>query len=72
MPGKNQDSVYTEWNGRGQTLELAELLENARRNEALLQRLQAFELQLLSAQNWQNFLTLLLDAKIILCIIESE
>ncbi len=62
MPGKNQDSVYTEWNGRGQTLELAELLENARRNEALLQRLQAFELQLLSAQNWQDFLTLLLEA----------
>ncbi len=43
-------------------MELQELLENARRNEALLKRLQAFELQLLSAQNWQDFLTLLLEA----------
>jgi len=43
-------------------LELKELLENARRNEALLKRLQAFELQLLSAQNWQDFLTLILEA----------
>jgi two-component system cell cycle response regulator len=43
-------------------LELKELLDNARRNEALLKRLQAFELQLLSAQHWQDFLTLLLEA----------
>ena len=43
-------------------MELKELLENARRNEALLKRLQAFELQLLSAQSWQDFLTLLLEA----------
>ena len=43
-------------------MELKELLENARRNEALLRRLQAFELQLLSAQSWLDFLTLLLEA----------
>jgi|TARA_R110001583_G_scaffold99948_2_gene245515 diguanylate cyclase (GGDEF)-like protein len=43
-------------------VELKELLENARRNEALLRRLQAFELQLLSAQSWLDFLTLLLEA----------
>ncbi|UTW49562.1 GGDEF domain-containing protein [Bacterioplanoides sp. SCSIO 12839] len=42
-------------------MELTELLENARRNEALLRRLQAFELQLLSCQTWLDFLTLLLD-----------
>ncbi|WP_430462098.1 GGDEF domain-containing protein [Thalassolituus sp. LLYu03] len=42
-------------------MDLEELLENARRNEALLRRLQAFELQLLSAQNWFDFLTLLLE-----------
>ncbi|MBV1960052.1 MAG: hypothetical protein KUG48_00410, partial [Oleibacter sp.] len=43
-------------------MELKELLDNARRNEALLKRLQASELQLLSAQHWQDFLTLLLEA----------
>lgn len=42
-------------------MDLEELLENARRNEALLRRLQAFELQLLSAQTWFDFLTLLLE-----------
>ncbi|MFC3679711.1 diguanylate cyclase [Bacterioplanoides pacificum] len=42
-------------------MELTELLENARRNEALLKRLQAFELQLLSCQTWLDFLTLLLE-----------
>ena len=42
-------------------MDLTELLENARRNEALLKRLQAFELQLLSCQNWLDFLTLLLE-----------
>jgi len=42
-------------------VDLEELLENARRNEALLRRLQAFELQLLSCQTWFDFLTLLLD-----------
>lgn len=43
-------------------MELNELLDNARRNEALLRRLQAFELQLLAAQSWQDFLTLILEA----------
>lgn len=42
-------------------MDLTELLENARRNEALLKRLQAFELQLLSCQSWADFLTLLLE-----------
>lgn len=42
-------------------MDLEELLENARRNEALLRRLQAFELQLLSCQNWFDFLSLLLE-----------
>ena len=42
-------------------MDLTELLENARRNEALLKRLQAFELQLLSCQTWLDFLTLLLE-----------
>ena len=42
-------------------MDLTELLENARRNEALLTRLQAFELQLLSCQTWLDFLTLLLE-----------
>ena len=42
-------------------MELEELLENARRNEALLGRLQAYELQLLSCQTWYDFLTLLLE-----------
>lgn len=42
-------------------MDLQELLDNARRNEALLRRLQAFELQLLSCQTWFDFLTLLLD-----------
>ena len=42
-------------------MDLTELLENAHRNEALLKRLQAFELQLLSCQNWLDFLTLLLE-----------
>tara|TARA_Y100001001_G_scaffold145756_1_gene152690 strand:- start:2864 stop:3880 length:1017 start_codon:yes stop_codon:yes gene_type:complete len=42
-------------------VDLEELLANARRNEALLRRLQAFELQLLSCQTWFDLLTLLLD-----------
>ena len=42
-------------------MDLQELLDNARRNEALLRRLQAFELQLLSCQTWFDFLTLLLE-----------
>lgn len=41
-------------------MNVQELLDNARRNEALLRRLQAFELQLLSCQNWADLLTLLL------------
>ncbi|MDF1763974.1 MAG: sensor domain-containing diguanylate cyclase [Oleibacter sp.] len=43
-------------------MELKELLENARRNESLLKRLQTFELQLLAAQSWQDYLTLILEA----------
>lgn len=42
-------------------MDLQELLDNARRNEALLRRLQAFELQLLSCQTWFDLLTLLLE-----------
>ncbi len=42
-------------------MDLQELLDNARRNEALLKRLQAFELQLLSCQTWSDFLTLVLQ-----------
>lgn len=42
-------------------MDLQELLENARRNEALLRRLQAFELQLLSCQTWSDFLILVLE-----------
>lgn len=42
-------------------MDLQELLENARRNEALLRRLQAFELQLLSCQTWLDLLKLLLE-----------
>lgn len=42
-------------------MDVAELLENARRNEALLRRLQSFELQLLSCQCWYDLLILLLE-----------
>lgn len=42
-------------------MDVAELLDNARRNEALLRRLQTFELQLLSCQRWFDLLTLLLE-----------
>lgn len=42
-------------------VDVAELLENARRNESLLRRLQAFELELLSCQRWFDLLTLLLE-----------
>lgn len=42
-------------------MELEELLANARHNEALLRRLQAFELQLLSCQNWGDLLGALLQ-----------
>lgn len=43
-------------------MELQELLENARRNEILLKRLQSFELKLLSCQNWCELLSVLLEA----------
>ncbi|MEN9463851.1 MAG: hypothetical protein RL217_32 [Pseudomonadota bacterium] len=42
-------------------MDIQELIENARRNETLLGRLQAFELKLLSCQNWAALLELLLD-----------
>lgn len=42
-------------------MDLQELLDNARRNENLLSRLQAFELQLLSCQNWSMLLAVLLQ-----------
>lgn len=42
-------------------LDIHELISNARRNEALLRRLQSFELQLLSCQSWAELLTLLLE-----------
>lgn len=40
-------------------MDLQELLDNARRNETLLRRLQTLELQLLSCQGWAELLTLL-------------
>lgn len=42
-------------------LDIHELINNARRNEALLHRLQSFELQLLSCQSWSELLKLLLE-----------
>lgn len=42
-------------------MDIKELLDNARRNETLLKRLQAFELQLLSCQNFGDLLTLLFE-----------
>lgn len=42
-------------------MDIHELINNARRNEALLRRLQSFELQLLSCQNWSDLLQLLLE-----------
>lgn len=42
-------------------ISIDELIENARRNEQLLRRLQAFELKLLSCQNWYEFLILILE-----------
>lgn len=41
-------------------MDLQELLDNARRNEALLKRLQNFELKLLACQHWHELLTVLL------------
>lgn len=42
-------------------MDIHELINNARRNEALLRRLQSFELQLLSCQNWSDLLQLLIE-----------
>lgn len=42
-------------------MELQELLENARRNEVLLKRLQSFELRLLACQNWTELLRILIE-----------
>ncbi|ASP39376.1 hypothetical protein CHH28_12150 [Bacterioplanes sanyensis] len=42
-------------------MDLDELLANARRNEALLQRLQRYELQLLACQDWFDLLSTLID-----------
>lgn len=42
-------------------MDLQELLENARRNEVLLKRLQSFELRLLACQNWTELLHILLQ-----------
>lgn len=42
-------------------MDLEELLSNARRNEALLQRLQEYELQLLSCQSWYDLLHTLVE-----------
>lgn len=43
------------------SISIDELIENARRNEQLLRRLQSFELKLLSCQNWYEFLVLILE-----------
>lgn len=50
---KKENSSYS--------IQIDELIENARRNEQLLRRLQAFELKLLSCQNWHEFLVLILE-----------
>lgn len=42
-------------------VELQELLDNARRNEALLKRLQSFELSLLACQSWYELIHTLLE-----------
>ena len=53
--------VYTRRVAGEVSVDIQELIENARRNETLLGRLQAFELKLLSCQNWAALLELLLD-----------
>lgn len=61
-------------------MDLQQLLDNARRNEALLRRLQAFELQLLSCQSWSDLLRLLLQGlpeqfgldDIRLCLVDAD
>lgn len=61
-------------------MDLQQLLNNARRNEALLRRLQAFELQLLSCQSWNDLLQLLLQGlpehfgldDVALCLLDTD
>jgi diguanylate cyclase (GGDEF)-like protein len=45
----------------GLVVDLNQLLANARRNEALLKRLQAYELELLACQSWADWLRCLLE-----------